>query len=354
MGLKYNYGDNFQLEVQPLEWDKFSGKSTLQYAVGALLYTPATNTKIAEKIVKKELPLLKSIALCLEDSIGDDMVKKAEKDVKNTLMAINDAIEAEEISFNDLPLIFIRVRSPKQLLLMGKKLSRLIELIAGFIIPKVDNSNVEEYVCNFKSVLDDFECANLYIMPIMESVGIMSRQTRLEHLHVINTALKDVSDYVLNIRVGGTDFSHIYGIRRSINDTIWDIAVVADCLSDIINYFGGNYIVAAAVWEYFGIDPYGKWLEGLKREIRLDKLNGCIGKTAIHPNQLSVIQESLIVSYEDYKDATNILGMAQGIVGVQKGCGNNKMNEAKTHINWAKRIVGLAEVYGVSKQSGLF
>jgi len=349
--LRYSYNENnIQLEVQPLEWNKFSGKSTLQYAVGALLYMPATNTKIAEKIIRNELPLVKSLVLCLEDSIGDNMVKKAEKDVKNTLSVISDAIEAKEVTINGLPLIFIRVRSSKQILLMQRKLGKLIELITGFVIPKVDKNNITEYVSCFKRVLDTSGCNDLYLMPILESVGIMSRQSRVDNLHSINNALKEVSDNVLNIRVGGTDFSHIYGIRRGIADTIWEVAVVANCLSDIINYFGDNYIISSAVWEYYGTDASDKWRDGLKRELRLDKLNGFIGKTSIHPNQLSTIQESLIVSYEDYKDATSILGMAQGIIGVQKGCGDNKMNEVKTHSNWAKRVIGLAEVYGVMKR----
>ena len=79
----------------------------------------------------------------------------------------------------------------------------------------------------------------------------------------------------------------------------------------------------------------------------LDKLNGFIGKTCIHPSQLKYVQESNIVTYEQYKDATAILGMADGLIGVKKGYNNNKMNEVKTHSTWAKKIIGLAEVYGV-------
>ena len=39
--------------------------------------------------------------------------------------------------------------------------------------------------------------------------------------------------------------------------------------------------------------------------------------------------------------------MSDGLIGVKKGYGNNKMNEVKTHTHWAKKIIGLAEVYGV-------
>lgn len=348
--MKYHFTDE-QLEIQPIEWNKYSGKSALQYAVGALLYMPATYTKIAKKIINSDLPNVKSLVLCLEDSIGDDMVEKAENDVILTLETIHKAVMQNEISINELPLIFIRVRTPHQITMLGNRMGESVSVLTGFVIPKVDKDNVQDYVDAFKTALESSLCKHIYLMPVLESRGIMYRQTRREHLHVIDEALKAVSDHVLNIRVGGSDFSHIYAIRRSVSDTIWEIGVVADCLSDIINYFGRNYVVSAAVWEYYGTETCTLWLEGIKREMRLDKLNGFIGKTAIHPKQLPVIQAALVVSYEEYRDATNILGMSEGVTSVQTGYGNNKMNEVKTHINWAKRIMGLAEIFGVRKNS---
>ena len=42
--------------------------------------------------------------------------------------------------------------------------------------------------------------------------------------------------------------------------------------------------------------------------------------------------------------------MSDGLIGVAKGYGNNKMNEVKTHSNWTKKIVGLSEIYGVRNE----
>ena len=53
------------------------------------------------------------------------------------------------------------------------------------------------------------------------------------------------------------------------------------------------------------------------------------------------------MTYEQYKDATAILCMADGFIGVKKGYNNNKMNEVKTHTTWARRIIGRAEIFGV-------
>ena len=89
------------------------------------------------------------------------------------------------------------------------------------------------------------------------------------------------------------------------------------------------------------------WAIGLKREIRRDKLMGFIGKTCIHPTQLPIVQESLIVSEEDYADALSILGMNVNTTGVKKSAFGNRMNEVKTHTKWAQKIIGMANVYGV-------
>ena len=178
----------------------------------------------------------------------------------------------------------------------------------------------------------------------------MYRQLRMENLLYMNDKLRQIADNVLNIRVGGADFCSVFGIRRGIHDDIYDIGVVRSVLNDIVNVFGKNYVVSGPVWEFFENKEHPedtRWSDGLRREIYADKLNGFIGKTSIHPSQLSVIQEMLVVSKTDYDDAMNILGMNTNTVGVKKSVAGNRMNEAKTHSNWARKTIGLAKVYGV-------
>lgn len=66
--------------------------------------------------------------------------------------------------------------------------------------------------------------------------------------------------------------------------------------------------------------------------------------------QLPVIAESNIIDEEDYNDAMSIIGMGTGLIGVAKGSAGNKMNEVKTHSNWARKILAIASVYGVKKK----
>lgn len=347
--MRYCYQNENDLHLKPSEWNKNSGKEVLQYAVGGLLYMPATTTKIAKEIIQKRYPHLKAMTLCLEDSIGDDMVGKAELSVKEIAKTLKKAIDSGEITVNDLPLIFIRVRKPGHMKHMAELLGDRMSVITGFVIPKFDKTNCKEYRNEFVEIATNLP-DKIYMMPIIESRNAMFCQLRDENLIYVNDCLKPIADYVLNVRVGAADFCNIYGIRRGIDSTLHDIRVVANCLSDIINVFERNYVVSSGVWEYFG-DGYDQaWDIGLRRELKLDRLNGFIGKTAIHPIQLPVIQESLIVTYEQYMDALNIMGMSTDLVGVTKGYGGNKMNEAKTHGNWARKILCLASIYGVKKE----
>ena len=105
--------------------------------------------------------------------------------------------------------------------------------------------------------------------------------------------MESVQNFILNIRVGVNDLSNIYGLRCDINHTIYDIGVVRKILVDILAVFAKDYVVAGSVWNYFGDEKNTAWADGLKNELALDRLNGFIGKSAIHPSQLPYIFDSL-------------------------------------------------------------
>ncbi len=318
-------------------------KENLAYSLGGLLYCPAANEKIAEKILSGAYPCLTSIALCLEDSITDDTVAQAEEILCNTLKVLSSAEK------DKLPLIFIRVRSPEHLSHVHKLIAAYESVLTGYIFPKFDVVNGNSYVSIFKDIVA--ESGNeLYFMPILESGSVANKAVRLDNLIAIKKITDSVRDYVLNIRVGGNDFSELYGLRRNDNQTVYDIGVIRDILVDIINFFAGHYVVSGVVWEYFQNDKNDNWRIGLEKELELDKLNGFTGKTAIHPSQLPVIYESLKVSEDDYRDAVNILNWNNSL-GVQKDSTGSRMNEVKCHTRWAKKIKILGDIYGIKGET---
>jgi hypothetical protein len=211
-------------------------------------------------------------------------------------------------------------------------------------------------------------------MPILESREMAYIETRQEELAGVKKVLDKYRHLVLNVRVGGTDWSSVFGVRRGINYTIYDILPVADCLKDVINVFARNndYCVSGPVWEYFRVNKKMKFsdmpesinasifkhepivndaVDGLLRELLLDRANGFIGKTIIHPTHIPYVNGMLAVTQEVYNDAKQILNADGGVVKSEE---SNKMNEIGPHKMWAEKVYMRAQAYGVIKDESCY
>ena len=131
--------NDYKYSKIPTEYNKFTKKEILQYAVGGLLYMPATRSKIAEEIIYKTNENFNSICLDLEDAVGVESVKEAEYTLINTIKKINKAIKNNQLTYDELPLIFVRVRRPQQLYNIKRKLTtEELNVLTGFNFPKLD------------------------------------------------------------------------------------------------------------------------------------------------------------------------------------------------------------------------
>ena len=313
-----------------------------KYSVGALLYSPALNGKIAEAVISEKFGKFYSLALCLEDTIADNSVGLAEEQLEQTLKEIHMAHKSKSFY---LPKIFVRVRSCEQLIRLNKQLFAYYEILCGFIFPKYTLSNADEYNREMTRINDSID-KTLYMMPILESRDIVSYATRRSVLIELKEKIDSVREYVMNVRVGGNDFSNEFAARRHYDETIYDILPIAQLLGEILTVFSRDYVVSGPVWEFFSSDNE-EWKKGLQNELKLDKLNGFIGKTVIHPKQINVVNEALKVSRKDYEDAKEILSWDENGLQVGKSFAGERMNEVKTHMNWALKTIMLAEIYGV-------
>ena len=321
---------------------KFDKSTLLPYSIGGLLYTPANKEGIAEKIEKGSISNLTSIAFCLEDAIADTSLHDAELTLKTTLSKLRQ-MKGNGV---EIPLVFIRVRNPDHIIRLHDLLcyGKVDEVVTGYLLPKFDMSNAEEYLGNIEYINRGSE-HTIYCMPILESAAIAHAAGRMTELLKIKFLL-DRCPHVLNIRVGGNDLCNLYGIRVPVSNTIYDVGVTNNIMSDIMSVFGAEYVISAPVWNYFG-DSGDEWKRGLEREMAADRVNGFIGKTAIHPSQLPVIAECMKVTREDYNDAIKILNWDIEELGVQKSAAGNRMNEVKCHFNWARRTAMLGQAYGI-------
>ena len=315
--------------------------SSLYYSVGPLLYCPANRITIASSIIGQKFGSKFSLALCLEDTIADSHVEEAEQYLAASIRQIHQA--AEHTSFY-LPKIFIRVRCPRQIPHMIHLLGDSLQRISGFIIPKFSPDNADSYIQTMITA-NEQSARPLYLMPIYESSSIVDLRRRYDILYTLKEKLSVIEELVLNIRVGGNDLCHLFSFRRHENESIHNIRPIADIFSDILTVYSMDYVVSGPVWEYYSGSG---WKEGLLKELADDKLSGFIGKTVIHPNQIDVVNCAYQVTQKDYDDACHILNWDSGSAfDVSASTAKERMNERKTHMNWAKQTLWMAEVFGI-------
>lgn len=311
------------------------------YSVGPLLYCPANNESIVNSLVNEKFGKQFSLALCLEDTIQDSCLTQAEQKLVSSLKALHTRQSGKSFY---LPKIFIRVRNPGQIESLLDRLGDARTLVTGFNVPKFSLENADVYIQVIRTINKHADTP-YYMMPIFESPDMIHLKHRAHILYGLKEKLDDISQYVLNIRVGGNDLCHLFGFRRRSNESIYKIQPVANIFSDIITVFGMDYVVSGPVWEYYN----GKnWDTGLRKELNDDRLCGFIGKTVIHPKQIALVNEAYQVPLKDYNDAKSILNWDMDSPSLVSGSiVKERMNEYKTHYNWALRTLLLAEAYGL-------
>lgn len=361
----FNYLSEQEIEEvfykEPQSFTKKQNKDILAYALGATLYMPGIRDRIGTDIIEKKIKGLISVIICLEDSIGDSTVENGLKNVISQINKIDDALKEEKILEDDIPFIFIRIRNLDQIKSITKALGNKVALLSGFVLPKFSYIDGEEYFKEIESVNRKWN-TSLYVMPVLETKDIIYLENRLDHLRKLKELCDRYKHLILNIRIGATDFSSLFSIRRNINNPIYDISVIRDCIASIINIFGryeDKYVISGPVWEYFMKNQDSKdkasylnpSISGLIREATLDKENSLIGKTVIHPSQIIPIQSLQVVTYEEYMDACDIVYNENKNNGVVSSVYRNKMNEIKPHLNWAKKIITKSNIYGVYNEN---
>ncbi|MEU3350148.1 HpcH/HpaI aldolase/citrate lyase family protein [Streptomyces sp. NPDC037389] len=361
---------------EPGEFTAGSPARTLSVALGATLYCPATRPSLALDVRKQARRGVVSMVLCLEDSIDDADVTRAEENLVRQLTELARAEEAEE----DLPLLFVRVREPGQIGDLVRRLGPAGRLLSGFVLPKF----TEERGLPFLEELTAAEAVSgrrLFAMPVLESPDLLHLESRTETLTGIARTVEKYRDRVLAVRLGVTDFCSAYGLRRAPDMTAYDVQLVASVIGDVVNVLGradgSGFTVTGPVWEYFPQpermfkpqlrrSPFAgpaealrtalieHDMDGLLREIHLDRANGLQGKTCIHPSHVAPVHALSVVSHEEYSDARDILRPDRDGGGVLRSAYTNKMNEVKPHRAWAERTMLRAEVFGVAREDVSF
>ncbi|WP_415677561.1 HpcH/HpaI aldolase/citrate lyase family protein [Tsukamurella hominis] len=349
----------------PQPFDRTAPREQLAHALGATLYVPATRADLAGTIRRRRDDGVLSMVIDLEDAVADDAVHLAIDAATAALAELADAADP-------LPLLFIRPRATAETAELLDHLGDGARALTGVVLPKFTAAAGGAALA---AIADRAPSQQLYAMPVLETPEIVYRETRDEQLAGISGVLREHRERILAVRIGATDMSALFGIRRDRDLTIYDVHVVAETISAIVNRLGradgSGFVVTGPVWEYFAdhermfrpllrATPFernhaarfreqlvGRDLDGLLRETALDRANGLHGKTVIHPSHVAAVHALSAVTHEEYEDALDIVGGDAG--GVEASSYRNKMNEMKPHRNWARQTLIRADVFGVTR-----
>ncbi|MBF6178601.1 HpcH/HpaI aldolase/citrate lyase family protein [Nocardia otitidiscaviarum] len=347
-------------------------RELLAMALGATLYVPATRADLTATITRRAERGVCSMVIDLEDAVADHDLELGKRQVVDTLDALAAGTDPH-------PLLFVRVRDADTIGEIVDMLGGGASALLGFVFPKFDSACGPKYLDAITTASERLG-RTVFGMPVLESPALVHRQTRDEELQTIRELLTPRREQVLAVRIGATDMCSNFGIRRDRDLTIYDVRVVADVIADIVNYLGRvdgtGFTITGPVWEYFADHermfrpqlrtspfaesdavPFRQYLvsrdlDGLLREITLDRANGIQGKTVIHPSHVAAVHALSVVTHEEYADALHILEADVG--GVAASEYRNKMNEMRPHRSWALQTLLRARVFGVTNKGVSF
>ena len=353
---------------KPEAFDNTTKKNQLRYALGATLYLPATKY-IAPYLLEKRYSHLTSFVMCFENLIEERNINIAEKTLLNTLRTLKMAENENRINKDELPLFFIHVRDPLQFERLYEILIKekdIISYISGFFLPKFNSNNADAYLSTVKKIRLISEY--IYALPIIESKEIISLASRISELITLEKTIFEYRDMILGIRIGGSYINSVLGVNSLEAMSIYDVGITASIIYDIINSFINlsyeDIAIYSSSWDkkitsfqtvskssnafdqnkviYNHAFTHDPSLDGFIREILLDKLNGCVGKTVVYPNQISIVNALYSVERKDYELALSINSSNEPSLNYGEQI-NNKI--------WSNKILSLSKIYGVLNEN---
>lgn len=290
--------------------------------VGASLYVPATHKHLLDIANGERIASLRSVIFCTEDAV-------AERDLEGALAALADTLAAmHEGARLDR---FVRVRNADVLkrVLAMKGAAKL----TGFVIPKATRDNLDHY-------MRPLAHTRHLLMPTLETADVFDpAEMRALRLRL---AAPDMAQRILALRIGGNDLLALLGLRRSRDMTIYQSPLGPVLASLVTTFRPHGFRLTAPVFEHLDCPAL------LAQEVQQDIAYGMVGKTAIHPSQVALIEQHFRVQPQDVAMAQRILEPDAPAVFKL----DDSMCEVATHRNWANAVIARARHFGLHAGSG--
>jgi citrate lyase beta subunit len=285
-------------------------------SMGASLYLPANHKHLMAVADGERLGQTRSLIFCTEDAVADADLSWALFNLSVVLANMQRDVRAER---------FVRVRNPEVL-------ARVLAMpgadkLTGFVIPKCTRHNFDAY---FKQVRG----TEHMLMPTLETAEVFSD----EEMRLFRETLEapGVRGHILALRIGGNDLLALLGLRRPRTMTIYRTPLGPVIARLVTTFRPYGFVLTAPVFEHLDLP------ELLDQEVSEDMAYGMVGKTAIHPSQIALIEAHYRVKAIDLEAARAILDKDSPAVFKM----HNSMCEVATHRAWAQRMVEQSKVFG--------
>lgn len=279
---------------------------------GASLYVPATHPDLALILAGKKLANVAHIIICTEDAVAAHELNAAVVNLSKSMLNRKQTAQIR----------YLRPRNSEFIKVLADKMD--LSAFDGFVLPKFTQDNMNDWFTALKPWLKQGKPS---LMPTLETVDVFSytKMLALQEALLASPYLKHIN----TLRVGGNDLLSLLRLRRIPGVTLYETPLVKT-LAELVTIFApAGFSLSAPVFEY--LDDTAT----LHREIIQDINYGFVGKTAIHPEQVGLIESNFRVSDSDIAAAREII--KEDAKGVFKF--NGAMCEAATHKSWATKII---------------
>jgi citrate lyase beta subunit len=285
-------------------------------SMGASLYLPANHKHLMDIADGDRLGHTRSLIFCTEDAVADADLSWALFNLSVVLANMKAETTTER---------FVRVRNPEVLTRVLAMPG--VEKLTGFVIPKCTRHNFDAY---FKQVRG----TDHMLMPTLETADVFND----DEMRLFRETLEapGVRSRILALRIGGNDLLALLGLRRPRNMTIYRTPLGPIIARLVTTFRPYGFVLTAPVFEHLDLPDL------LDQEVAEDMAYGMVGKTAIHPSQIALIEQHYRVKARDLEAARAILDVDSPAVFKM----HNSMCEVATHRAWAQRMVEQSNVFG--------
>jgi citrate lyase beta subunit len=293
--------------------------TTLMSTLGASLYVPANHPDLLAIANGDKLGHLRSVIFCTEDAVADSELSFALFNLSLTLSNMRQVSSS---------LRFVRVRSPT---IMERVLAMPgAAKLTGFVIPKATRHNIDVY---YRLV----QGSRFMLMPTLETVEVFDDDEMKQFRLCLQAP--GVRDHILALRIGGNDLLALLGLRRPRHCTIYRTPLGPLIARLVTTFRPHGFGLTAPVFEHLDNPAL------LDQEVQEDLAHGMVGKTAIHPDQVELIERHYRVGAQDVEVALRIMDRNSPAVFRM----HESMCEVATHRNWAHTVIEQARVFGTQQ-----